>query len=128
MTRTIHRSVTEPIREELSWDERWRGPDDGLIMCWEIGRQLRKKNPELAERAERGELPPLDWKGGVEKKLKKTQKFGTPSYLAQWQGLRGEDLDISLSKEVELTCSATGMKVVFTSDSYKYAPEEGASA
>ncbi len=124
MTQTIRRSYEEPIREGLSWEERWGGPDEGLILCWEVGRQLRKKNPELAERAERGELPPLAWKGGVEKK-KKTKKFGTPSYLAQWQGLRGEDLDISLSKEVELTCSATGMKVVFTSDSYKYAPKEG---
>jgi hypothetical protein len=32
-----------------------------------------------------------------------------------------EDLDIDLDEEVTLTCTATGMKVIFTSDRAKYA-------
>ena len=121
MSQVIHRAATEPIREGLSWDERWRGPDKGLITCWEVGRRLRKKNPELAERAEQGELPPLEWKGGVEKRLKQKRKYGTLRYLAQWQGLRGEDLDITLEEEVELLCARTDMRVIFTPDVEKYA-------
>jgi hypothetical protein len=37
----IHRSITEPIREGASWDERWNAADDGLIACWERGREKR---------------------------------------------------------------------------------------
>ena len=55
----------------------------------------------------------LGWKGGVERELKKKGKFGTLNYLAQWQGLRGEDLDVDLTNEVEIVCSLTGMKVIF---------------
>ena len=91
-----------------------------MINCWEIGRERREKEPELAERAENGELPVLGWKGGVEKKTKIGQKYGTLYYLAEWQGLRGEDLDIDLSQEPELTCSKTGMKVIYTGDFKKY--------
>ena len=61
-------------------------------MCWEVGRELREKKPELARRAENGELPALGWKGGVETKTKKGEIYGTLFYLAQWQGLRGDDL------------------------------------
>jgi len=120
MDQRIKRSFHEPKRENLSWDERWKGYDRGLIICWEIGREIREKEPELAERAENGELPLLGWKGGVEKKTKKGEKYGTLYYLAQWQGLRGEDLDIDLSQEPELICSKTGMKVIFTGDYKKY--------
>ena len=49
------------------------------------------------------------------------QKYGTLFYLAMWQGLRGEDLDIDLSEEIALNCTATGMTVVFTNDPSKYA-------
>jgi hypothetical protein len=38
-----------------------------------------------------------------------------------WQGLRGEDLDIDPDQEVSLTCSVTGMIVIFTGDFAKYA-------
>jgi len=79
-------------------------------------------SPEVAERAENGELPPdLGWKGGVEKKIKKKEKYGTLFYLAQLQGLKGEDLDIDLSREVVLVCAKTGMKVIYTGDFNKYA-------
>ncbi len=100
----VFRSIKEPIREGLTWDERWKGADNGLITCWEVGRERAEREPELAEKAKSGELPVLAWKGGVEKKLK-TKKYGTLNYLAEWQGLRGEDLNLDPSKEVELVCS-----------------------
>lgn len=119
MSEHIYRSCQEPIRKEPSWDERWGGPDKGLIICWEVGRDKRNKNPELAERAENGELPILGWKGGIAKKINIKEKYGTLYYLAQWQGIRGEDLDVNLSEEREIICSATKIKVIFTTDSSK---------
>jgi len=120
MNQRVYKSYSEPLRGELSWNERWKGPDNGLITCWEVGRKLSDKEPELAKRAKNGELPVLGWKGGVEKKIKKKEKYGTLFYLAQWQGLRGDDLDIDLSEETELVCSKTGMKVIYTGDIKKY--------
>lgn len=121
MSEHIYRSRNEPIREKLSFAERWRGPDNGLITCWEVGRRRSVEAPELAEQAKNGELPPLGWKGGIEKKTQRAEKFGCLNYLAEWQGLRGEDLDIDLSEEREITCSKTGMKVIYTGDAMKYA-------
>lgn len=86
-----------------------------------MGRQRSNERPELAERSSSDELPVLGLKGGVEKALKKNSMFGTLTYLAQWQGLRGEDLDIDLDVEVTLECSRTGMQVTYTGDSKKYA-------
>ena len=120
MNQRIYRSYQEPKREGVSWEERWQGHDNGLITCWEVGRELSQKHPELAERARKGELPVLGWKGGVEKKTKIGEKYGSLNYLAQWQGLRNEDLDINLSEKVELFCSNTGMKVIFTGDVKKF--------
>ncbi|OPY85735.1 MAG: hypothetical protein A4E71_01935 [Smithella sp. PtaU1.Bin162] len=120
MSNRIYRSSGQPKREGLSWQELWQSDDKGLILCWEIGREVRQRDPELARCAEDGELPVLVWKGGVEKKTKIGEKYGSFNYLAQWQGLRGEDLDIDLSKEPEIICSKTGMKVIYTSDSNKY--------
>ena len=121
MTNHIYRSIQEPIRRNLNWDQRWKLEDLGLIICWERGRDKSKEAPDLAECARRGELPVLPWKGGVEKKIKKKHKYGSLCYLAMWQGLRGEDLNIQLDREIELECSKTGMKVIFTPDSSKYA-------
>jgi hypothetical protein len=121
MSKHIYRSCNEPKREGLSWDDLWRGPDKGLIKCWEVGRDMREKDPELAERARNGELPVLGWKGGVDKKIIKKGKYGTYNYLALWQGLRGDDLNIDLSEEREIICSRTEMKVVYTDDATKYA-------
>ena len=120
MNQRIYRSYTEPIRTGLTWEERWKGDDRGLIGCWELGRELREKEPKLAKRAENGELPVLVWKGGIEKRLKIAEKYGTFNYLAEWQGLRGEDLNIDLSKELEIICSKTGMKIIYTGDVNKY--------
>ena len=120
MSQRIYRSCKEPKREGLSSDELWKGNDGGLIIAWEVGREMRKKDPKLAERAENGELPKLAFKGGVGKKTEERKKYGTFHYLAQWQGLRGEDLDIDLSQELELICTKTGMKVIYTGDAKKY--------
>lgn len=120
MSTSIYRSIQEPLREDPSWDERWRDPDKGLITCWEVGRKRSMKSPDLAERVKNGELPALGWKGGVEKKIKKKEKYGSLYYLAEWQGLRGEDLDIDLNEEREIICSRTGMKVIYTGNTKKY--------
>ena len=121
MNNHIFRSYQEPKREGLSWEELWKGSDNGLIACWEVGRELGKKDHELAECAKSGELPVLNWKGGVEKKIQKKEKYGSQKYLAQWQGLRGEDLNIDLSVEQEIVCTRTEMKVIYTADTTKEA-------
>ena len=120
----VFRSALEPIREGQSWDERWAAEDNGLIACWERGREKALQDPELAELAKAGQLIPLGWKGGAEKALKNKQKFGTFKYLAMWQGLRGDDLNIDTATEPEFTCSATKMVVTFTSHSEKYSEAE----
>ena len=120
MSIRIFRSLKEPKRENPSFDERWNGSDKGLITCWEVGRDKRASEPDLAINTENNELPVLGWKGGAEKKLQKNEKYGSLNYLAQWQGLRGENLDIDLTKEVTLKCSKTGMIVTYTPDHTKY--------
>ena len=115
MVTRLHRSVDEPIRQPLGFKQRWQGPDNGLILCWETGRRMRKDKPELAAQAENGELVMLTWKGGVDKKLKIETKPGTLNYLATWQGLRGEDLDITLEEEHLIVCTRFGQAVLFSS-------------
>ena len=114
MATRLRRFVDRPIREGLTWSDMWRGPDKGLIWCWERGRQERLERPDAAARAVKGELVGLDWKGGVKKKLKADRKTGTFQYLATWQGLRGEDLDIDLEGERVVVCPRTGQVVVFS--------------
>ncbi|EIK94071.1 hypothetical protein PMM47T1_23472 [Pseudomonas sp. M47T1] len=116
----VSREITHPLRPKLTWEETWQGPDQGLIRCWEIGRERADKMPELAHQCRAGELPVLGWKGGVARVLKKKDKYGALKYLAQWQGLRGEDLNVTIDQEVTLTCSRTGMTVTFTPDRAKY--------
>jgi hypothetical protein len=115
MDARLYRSVFQPIREGLSCRQRWDGPDGGLIWCWERGRQERCEKPGLAARADAGELVPLDWKGGVREKSKIEKRPGTLNYLATWQGLRGEDLDLPLDGERTIQCTRTGQIVVFAS-------------
>lgn len=116
----ILRLITEPIRENQSWDDDWAREDKGLIACWERGRVKSKEDPNLALLAQSGELVILPWKGGVEKAIKTKHKYGSLSYLAMWQGLRGENLDIHIDKETKITCSRTNMNVIYTSDQTKY--------
>ena len=69
--RKIFKPFSEPNRKNLTWEETWHNEDRGLIKNYEVGRALAKSNPDLAEKAKRGELPLLGYKGGVEKDLKK---------------------------------------------------------
>lgn len=112
----VKRNIEAPIRVGLDWPATWLAEDKGLIKAWEIGRQLAISRHDLAEAALRDELPAVNWRGGVAKKIKKPHKFGSLHYLAQWQGLRNEDLSINTSEEITLTCAAHGMQVTYTAD------------
>lgn len=124
MDTMIARLISEPIRVGLTWEERWKGPDRGLIACWERGREKGAEDNSLASRTRDGELVVLPWKGGVDKPTKLGQKFGTLNYLAMWQGLRGDDLSVSLQDEVTLLCSRTKMQVTYTPHYRKFADQE----
>lgn len=112
----VHHLITEPIRQNLTWNEKWEGTDRGLIACWERGRAKSLEDATLAQQARKGQLIILPWKGGFKKAIKKNQKYGSFYYLAMWQGLRGDDLNIDTGNESTLTCSVTGMIAVFTND------------
>lgn len=116
----IRRCLSEPVRN-IDRNGAWEGEDKGLIKCWELGRQLSQTNPKLAVAACRNELPVTHWKGGVSRKLKKLEKYGSLHYLAQWQGLRSEDLEIDTTAEVKKICAKTGMIITFTADLGKLA-------
>ena len=115
----IFKAFSEPDRKNLTWEETWHNEDRGLVRNYEVGRALAKSNPDLAEKAKKGELPLLGYKGGVEKDLKKKEKIGALNYLAKWQALRGEDLNIDLDEEVVITCTRTNVRVTFTMDMEK---------
>lgn len=119
----LQRSISEPPRQSLTWDERWNGPDDGLIACWERGREKANESPDVAAQCSAGRLLVLPWRGGIEKAIK-GKKFGTFEYLSMWQGLRNEDLNIDTDIEPEMVCSLTGQRVTFTSDRNKYAESD----
>ena len=107
-------SVCAPPALPLDWAERWEGADRGLLACWVRGLEMAAERPELAAKALAGELVVLPWRGGVEKELKTGKKIGSLNYLAMWQGLRGQDLAVSLADEVSLICSRTRVAVRFT--------------
>lgn len=114
ISKKLFRSIETPIREYTDMQHRWHSDDQGLIWCWERGRQIAQENPALAARAKAGELVMLQWKGGVPAGYKGATKKGTLQYLAQWQGLREKDLNIDISPLPTLTCSSSGVKVVFS--------------
>jgi hypothetical protein len=116
MKHRIHASISDPVRNEATWSDRWAGSDRGLITAWEVGRERAVRDPDLARRALQGELMELPWKGGIVEPLKSGWKFGALHYLAMWKGLRGEDLDLVMDEQIEVICSRTQMRVVFTGD------------
>lgn len=120
MSADIFRSIREEIRKNISTKDRWESNDYGLITCWEVGREKRRANDEVVAKAEIGELPVLGWKGGIAESTKLKKKYGSLKYLAQWQGLRGEDLKINTSLETIVVCKKTGITVIFTSDTSKF--------
>ena len=111
----VFRSISEPIRSGLTWEEMWRDEDNGLIISWERGREKSIENPELAKKCLNGELPVLAWKGGVDKHIK-GKKYGALHYLATWQGLRGDDLSIDSSLEIILRCTKTNVEIIYTAN------------
>ena len=90
----------------------------GLIACWECGRTTSIEKPVMAAQALAGELFVLPWKGGIDRDKipKKNLKYGSLNYLAMWQGLRNEDLNIDTKHGTVLTCTATNVTVTFTDD------------
>lgn len=113
----------DPNHASLPWETKWHGPDLGLIAAWVRGRELARENEELAQAARQGELVTLPWKGGVGRPTtskKSKARFGPLRYLAMWQGLRGDVLEIDTTAEVTLTCSRTHTEVTFTPDVGKY--------
>ncbi|PKO52613.1 MAG: hypothetical protein CVU27_03515 [Betaproteobacteria bacterium HGW-Betaproteobacteria-20] len=119
MTVNFFRSIKEPNRKGLTWEELWKGFDKGLIACWERGREKSLENPELSRLCKNGELPVLAWKGGVDKKIK-GKKYGSLFYLATWQGLRGEDLNINQCQDTTIICTKTEVEVIFTPNLLTY--------
>jgi hypothetical protein len=110
----IQAKIGSPPLPSEDYYERCHGPDQGLINSWLCGIRLALGDQILAAKAIAGELPVLPWKGGLDKKIMRKDKVGALQYLAAWQGLRGEDLNIELGREVNMTCAATGVPVTFT--------------
>ncbi len=110
----ITRSIHEPIRTHLGMEHRWDQEDCGLIWCWERGRIMADADPELAARAKDGELMVLGWRGGLHAALQKPKMDGTLNYLAQWLGLRGENLHIDTEVHTIIYCNKCGTPVTYS--------------
>lgn len=111
----IQVSAAKPPQQGESWEERQEGEDRGLISAWLAGRAMRERDPAAAQAALRGELPVLPFKGGVEKPIKGS-KTGSLHYIAMWQGLRGDDLHVTIGSRPVMRCIRTGVQVYFTDD------------
>ncbi|QOQ81137.1 hypothetical protein INP81_17540 [Comamonas thiooxydans] len=109
-------SALHPPPFQNDFELRLNGPDRGLINAWQAGLNLRVNNSELVEKALAGELPPLPFKGGIERKIQAQNKVGSLWYVAMWQGLRGEDLHIDTEQHIQLVCSKTRVPVIYTLD------------
>lgn len=99
MTIHIYRSISEPIRENISMHDRWHQSDKGLVWAWESGRRIASQRPRLAILAMNNRLPKLVW------------RRGSWLYLAMLQGILGQDLNIFPEKELELTRVRRGKKL-----------------
>ena len=119
----VFKSMKEPVVDVVNYDERINGPDRGLINAWFAGRRLAARDLDLSARAKAGELPVLGVKGGVEKKIK-GGKIGSLWYVATWQGLRGEDLDVDPDVDILMRCARFGVEVLFTLDHEKLGKPE----
>jgi hypothetical protein len=120
----IQYDISSPPTLGESWEERQEGPDRGLISAWLRGIALAKEQPALAAAALRDELPVLPFRGGLERAIKVKNKVGALHYIAMWQGLRGNNLSIDLTKELQKTCSLTKVTVTFTGDTKRLLASE----
>lgn len=117
---------TPPIPSD-DYYERIEGPDQGLINAWVVGLEKRATWPDTAAKALAGELPVLPFRGGVEKRIKRTDKVGSLLYVAMWHGLRGEDLNLDTAAEISMQCTRTGVPVLYTMDYNKLSADDGAA-
>jgi hypothetical protein len=113
----VNARVGEHLDRDQEWATRWQGPDKGLITAWLAGQDYAKQHPQLAANARAGELPVLPFRGGVEKAIKVRSKIGHILYVAMWQGLRGDALQLDADAQIEMTCARHGVTVLFTADS-----------
>lgn len=123
----IECDATAPPTLGSSWEERQEGPDRGLISAWLGGFSLAREQPALVAAAQKDELPVLPFRGGLDRAIKVKNKVGALQYIAMWHGLRGENLRIDPSQELQKTCSRTHVTVTFTSDITKLLASETAS-
>lgn len=114
----VFKSINDPVVDVLNYDKRINGPDRGLINAWYVGRRLAARDLDLSARAKAGELPVLNVKGGVKKKMK-GEKVGSLWYVATLQGLRGEDLDVDPDIDIVMRCARFDVEVLFTLDHEK---------
>lgn len=112
----IHHRHDSPPQAEADFDARMNGPDGGIVNAWLAGRDLRGSRPDLAAAASAGQLPVLPYRGGVDRPIKRKDKLGSLLYVAMWQGLRSDDLNVDASKDVQLVCTRHGVPVTFTPD------------
>lgn len=112
----IQACVNNQPAYQNDYDRRLKGPDHGLINAWIAGISYAKGHPDIAARAKAGELPVLPYRGGVERAIKTRHKIGALQYVAMWQGLRNEDLQLDTDAEPVMTCQRTGVPVTFTLD------------
>lgn len=75
MTTRIQQDISTPLRPALSWSDTWESGDKGLIKCWEVGRELATKRPDLEQACLNNELPTLGWKGGLSRSLKNSKNL-----------------------------------------------------
>jgi hypothetical protein len=99
MNSRITRLTSDFRREGLTWEERWEGVDRGLVASWERGQDMQRESPEKAVK----------------------HKYGSLLYLAMWQGLRGDNLDVDMDRETKVTCTKTKSVVTFTAAQDKVA-------
>ena len=113
MARVFH-PVDAALPAQVTRDERWEGSDRVLICSWSRSLDKAGETPSLREQALRDELMPLAWKGGADKAIKVGKRVGSLHYLAMWQGLRGETLDVDTDCTATLTCPRFQTLVTFT--------------
>src|SRR5215213_1983278 len=94
----VTRPIAESLRDNPDWAARWGDLPAALVTCWERGRELATQDTSLAAAARAGQFVPLSWKGGIPQPVRggkaPRRKYGSFHYLAMWQGLRGDDLNI----------------------------------
>jgi len=124
----IYRSINEPIRENRSYEERNSSVKASLESAWEAGRKNRESFTKLIPFLKQGGLPKLSFKGGHNMPPYKNDeppkyqfKHGHYNYLAQRQGILGEDLNIEVfeDEEQEMICKISTKKTIFTFDILK---------